>query len=309
MSDASPKADLAVVLLTFNEALHLPRALASVSGFAREIFVIDSYSTDNTVEIALAAGAQVLQHPFQNQARQFQWALDNAPMTSAWVMRLDADEIIEADLAEEIITRLPQLPTEVTGINLNRKTIYQGKHIRYGGRYPMILLRIWRRGMARMEDRWMDEHIYLTEGSIVDFRGGFADHNLNDLTYFTEKHNQYASREALEVVNQRLHLFERPESLTQERTSRQARIKRLLKESIFNRVPFELAAFGYFLIRYVLLLGFLDGRIGLEYHTLQCFWYRFLVGAKVRELEAALKLAHTPEEKRATVERLTRRRL
>ena len=103
MSDASPKADLAVVLLTFNEALHLPRALASVSGFAREIFVIDSYSTDNTVEIALAAGAQVLQHPFQNQARQFQWALDNAPMTSAWVMRLDADEIIEADLARRLL--------------------------------------------------------------------------------------------------------------------------------------------------------------------------------------------------------------
>ena len=80
-------------------------------------------------------------------------------------MRLDADEIIEADLAEEIISKLPTLPADVTGINLNRKTIFQGRFIRWGGRYPLTLLRIWRRGKARIEGRWMDEHMYLTEGA------------------------------------------------------------------------------------------------------------------------------------------------
>jgi glycosyltransferase involved in cell wall biosynthesis len=304
----SEKADIAVVILTYNESLHLPRALAHIASFAQEIFVIDSYSTDNTVELAKAAGAQVLQHPFQNQARQFQWALDHAPISSGWVMRLDADEIIEADLATEVVTRLPQLPADVTGINLNRKTIFQNKFIRHGGRYPLLLLRIWRHGKARIEDRWMDEHIYLTEGRTVTFQGGFADHNLHDLTYFTDKHNHYASREALDVLNQRIHLFPQ-RSLVGESTTRQAKIKRFLKESIYNRIPFELGALGYFLYRYIVLLGFLDGRRGLTYHALQCFWYRFLVGAKLQELETAVKNAASPDEIRSEVERLTHRKL
>ena len=83
----------------------------------------------------------MLQHPFQNYARQFEWALENAPITSEWVMRLDADEIIEPDLAAEIASILPTLPPDVMGVNLNRKTIFQDKFIRWGGRYPLTLLR------------------------------------------------------------------------------------------------------------------------------------------------------------------------
>jgi len=303
------KPSIAIVILAYNESLHLPRALEHVRSFAREIFVIDSFSTDNTVSLAEAGGAQVLQHAFQNYARQFEWALEHATITAEWVMRLDADEIVEADLAEEIEARLPTLPSDVTGINLNRKTIFQGKFIRHGGRYPLTLLRIWRRGKARIEDRWMDEHMYLTEGRTVTFRGGFADHNLYDLTFFTAKHNGYASREALDVLNQRLHLFEPPLALTAEATAKQAKIKRFLKESIYNRLPFEISASLFFLYRYIFQLGFLDGRRGLIYHVLQGFWYRFLVGAKLRELEQAVKRATSEDEMRSEIARLTRQKL
>src|SRR6202040_4094274 len=113
----------------------------------------------------------------------------------------------------------------VTGVVLNRKTIFQGKFLRHGGRYPLFLLRIWRRGKAQIEDRWMDEHMLLTEGSSVTFRGGFADHNLNDLTFFTEKHNQYASREALDVLNQRMRLFAVSPDARTATTARQAKWK------------------------------------------------------------------------------------
>ena len=303
------KANIAVVILAYNEAIHLPRALDHIRGFAREIFVVDSFSTDNTVELAKAGGAQVLQHPFQNYARQFEWALENAPISSDWVMRLDADEIIEADLAAEIVAVLPTLPPEVTGVNLHRKTIFQGKFIRWGGRYPLTLLRIWRRGKARIEDRWMDEHMYLTEGRTVTFRGGFSDHNLYDLTFFTAKHNSYASREALDVLNQRLHLFEPQLALSGQATAKQAKVKRFLKESVYNRLPFEISATLFFLYRYVVQLGFLDGRPGLIYHVLQGFWYRFLVGAKLRELEDAVKHASSDEELRSEIARLTRQKL
>jgi len=303
------KANIAVVILAYNEAIHLPRALDHIRGFAREIFVVDSFSTDNTVELAKAGAAQVLQHPFQNYARQFEWALENAPISSDWVMRLDADEIIEADLAAEIVAVLPTLPPDVTGVNLHRKTIFQGKFIRWGGRYPLTLLRIWRRGKARIEDRWMDEHMYLTDGCTVTFRGGFSDHNLYDLTFFTAKHNSYASREALDVLNQRLHLFEPQLALSGQATAKQAKVKRFLKESVYNRLPFEISATLFFLYRYVVQLGFLDGRPGLIYHVLQGFWYRFLVGAKLRELEEAVKHASSDEELRSEIARLTRQKL
>jgi glycosyltransferase involved in cell wall biosynthesis len=303
------KPSIAVVILAFNESIHLPRALDTIRPCAREIFIIDSYSTDNTVDLAKTGGAVVLQHPFQNYARQFEWALENAPITADWVMRLDADEIIEADLAEEIIAKLPTLPSDVTGINLNRKTIFQGRFIRHGGRFPLTLLRIWRRGKARIEDRWMDEHMYLTEGRTVTFSGGFADHNLYDLTFFTAKHNSYASREALDALNQRLHLFEPQLALASASTAKQARIKRFLKESVYNRLPFEISATLFFVYRYVFQLGFLDGRPGLIYHVLQCFWYRFLVGAKLRELEHAVQRATSEEEIRSVVARLTRQKL
>jgi glycosyltransferase involved in cell wall biosynthesis len=303
------QANIAVIILTFNETRHLSRAISSVRGFAREIFIIDSFSTDDTVEIARAAGAAVLQHAFQCQAQQFNWALDNAPVTSDWVMRLDADEIIESDLAQAIVRRLPLLPPEIAGVNLKRKTIFQGRFIRHGGRYPLTMLRIWRRGKARVEDRWMDEHLYLTEGSDITFNGGFADHNLNDLTSFIEKHNRYAGREALDVLNRRHRLFEAPIELTEKSTAKQAKVKRFLKEAVYNRIPFEISAFGYFLFRYVIQLGFLDGREGLVYHVLQGFWYRFLVGAKLREMETAMQQARTLEERRSVIAHLSRQQM
>ena len=303
------RASISIIILTYNESMHLPRALEHVTGFAREIFVVDSFSTDNTVELAKAGGAQVLQNPFKYQAQQFEWALQNAPITSDWVMRLDADEIIEADLAEEIVRKLPTLPPDVTGVNLNRKTIFQGKFIRYGGRYPLTLLRIWRTGKARIEDRRMDEHIYLTEGSAITLKGGFADHNLNDLTSFTAKHNGYASREALDVLNRRLHLFDPQFEFTRQSTAKQAKIKRFFKESVYNRLPVEISAFIYFLFRYVVQMGFRDGREGFTYHVLQGFWYRFLVGAKLRELEQAVQQATSEDEVRSVIARLTRQKL
>ena len=110
-------ADLAVIVLTYNEERHIARCLASIAAISREVYVVDSHSTDETVNIARSMGATVLQHPFVNQAKQFNWALDNAPVAANWLMRLDADEIIEADLAGEINEKFPTLPSDVAGVN------------------------------------------------------------------------------------------------------------------------------------------------------------------------------------------------
>ncbi len=296
---------LAVIILTFNEERHISRALASVGGVATEVFVVDSFSTDRTVELARAHGATVLQNRFVNQAKQFQWALDTAPVTASWVMRLDADEVIEADLATRLRNELPHLADDVVGINLKRKHIFLGRWIRHGGRYPLVLLRIWRRGHGRIEDRWMDEHMVVSGGRVVTFDGGFADHNLHDLTYFTDKHNKYATREAIEVINERRHLLRRDAEPAKEKGSRQAATKRWIKERLYNRVPYQISAPAYFLYRLIFQLGFLDGKEGLVYHSLQGLWYRFLVGAKVAELESAIAHIEDPALVRAELRRLT----
>lgn len=300
---------LCVVILTHNEKRHIARALESVRRIANEIFVIDSFSTDGTAELASHLGAQVLQNRFVNYAMQFQWALDHAPIQSKWVMRLDADEIVEPDLEQEIAAELAHLPQDVVGINLKRKHIFMNRWVRHGGRYPLVLLRIWRHGHGRIENRWMDEHMLVWGGRTVTFKGGFSDHNLNDLGFFTDKHNKYATREAIDILNQRLDLFPRDIELPAKATSVQASAKRWLKERVYNRIPFTLSTPAYFLWRYIFQLGFLDGRPGLVYHTLQGFWYRFLVGAKVMELESAISHLTDRREIVAELSRLTGHRL
>ena len=263
----------------------------------------NSGSTDETLEIAKRLGAETLFHQWKNHADQFQWAVDGLSSDVDWILRLDADEVIEADLAQHIATHLGTLPQGVTGVNLNRKHIFLGRWIRLGGRYPLRLLRLFRRGHARMEQRWMDEHIVIEDGSTVTFPGGFADHNLNDLGFFIDKHNGYATREAVEVLNQRYGLWARRED--GQAGSSQMAVKRWIKERVYNRIPFGLSTLGYFIYRYIFQLGFLDGRPGLIYHFLQGYWYRFLVGAKVTELDMAIRSIRGADAKRIELARLT----
>lgn len=289
--------DLTVIILTYNEGMHLERAINSVKSFARNIYIIDSGSNDETLEIAKNHNAQIFQNEFINQAKQFQWAIDNTPIVSEWVMRLDADEIIENDLATELINRIPNLDRDVSGINLDRKHIFMGKWVRYGGRYPLTMLRIWRNGKAKVEDRWMDEHIIILEGQTIGIKGGFSDHNLNNLSYFTEKHNKYATREAVDVILKKISLDNEESELNSNNSSLFTSFKRWVKENVYNRLPFGIGPFFYFIFRYIFQLGILDGKSGFVYHVLQGYWYRLLVESKVYEFENSLDKFDSMEEK------------
>lgn len=280
---------LSVVVLCKNEEPHIERLLRDTNDVGCRAFIVDSNSTDRTGEIARAAGALVVSHNFVNYALQFQWALDNLPIESEWVMRLDADEVLTPELVEEIRRRLPGLPPDVTGVNLKRRHIFLGRWIKHGGRYPLTLLRIWRKGAARIERRWMDEHMVLLHGRAVTFEHDFCDHNLNDLTFFVDKHNKYATREAIDVLMKRYRLVGAEESLTRRSTSGEAAAKRRLKQRLYNHMPLWAGPLGYFLFRYFIQRGFLDGREGLVYHVLQGFWYRFLVAAKVDEFDRVVR--------------------
>ena len=293
---------LAVVVLTFNEERHIERCIRSLRG-AGKVFVVDLFSADRTIELARAAGASVVQHKFVTQSQQFRWALDNLPIETEWVMRLDADEVLTPELVEEITGRLPLLPPDVTGVNLNRRHIFLGRWIKHGGRYPLVLLRMWRTGAAKIERRWMDEHMLLLHGRAITFEHDFVDHNLNDLTFFTDKHNKYATREAIEILRNRYGLGDGSETQSDLGASRQAAAKRWIKERVYDRLPFWLGPLGYFLFRYFFQLGVLDGSEGLVYHFLQGFWYRFLAAAKLLEYERSLK---DQPDRRSRMEALAR---
>ena len=291
--------DLTVVILTYNESLHLERAIRSVQPFARRVVVIDSHSTDGTQALARSLGAEVYENRFTSHARQFGWGLEHGEIATGWIMRLDADEVIEADLAARIAAELPAMPQDVAGLTLDRKHVFMGRWIRHGGRYPVTLLRIWRRGQGRVEDRWMDEHVVVWGGRTAHLRGGFADVNLKDLSFFTAKHNDYATREAVQVLIERYHLTTAGNAFDSAAAPRQARLKRIVKTRVYARLPFPVSTLGYFLWRFIVQRGFLDGIEGLIYHVLQGFWYRFLVGAKTLEFDRDLRALPDAEARRA----------
>lgn len=275
-----------VLILTYNEEKHVARAIESVRAFARQVVVIDSFSNDRTVEIARTSGATVLQNKWENNhARQLNWGLDNAAIEGDWIMRLDADEYVMPALAREIEEKLPSLATDITGIYVKRRVYFLGRWIRRGGVYPMWVLRLWRAGRGRCESRWMDEHIRITDGGTVRFDHDIVDDNLNDLTWWTGKHNNYAVREAADLLNLK-YRFAEQDGLGAVGRLEQSKLKRWLKEHIYGRLPLFVRPGAYFLYRYFLKLGFLDGAQGLVWHVLQGFWYRFLVDAKIYEIES-----------------------
>lgn len=270
--------DITVIILTYNEAMHVERCIASARRVADAVYVVDSHSTDGTQELARRAGAVVVEHDYVNQAQQMQWAIDNLDITSEWVMRMDADEYLTDNLVGEIKSRLPELPEDITGVFLPFDVIFQGKNVKHGRLHAPKIMRIWRRGKAYMEQRWMDERMVLTEGSAVVFKGRFVDHNLNSLAWWTQKHNNYSNRELAVEAMRRYGIGADDEALK----------GRNQKKGMYYRLPAFFRAGVYFSVRYFLLGGFLDGKAGLIWATLQAYWYRFLIDAKLNEMTREL---------------------
>lgn len=278
---------LVAVILTLNEERHMSRCIASLQGIASQIVVVDSFSNDATESIACHLGARFIQHKFITQSTQFNWALTQLDADTDWVLRIDADEYLTDDLATEIREKLPTTPKEVDGVYCGRRMTFQGQLIQHGGLFPIRVLRLFRYGRGACENRWMDEHIKVS-GPTVDFVGEIIDDNLHSLTWWTDKHNKYASREAVDLLNLEYH-FMPHDSVASLRGGKHDGIKRWLKEVIYARLPGGFRAFAYFLYRYVLRFGFLDGQAGTAFHVLQGFWYRYLVDAKVAEVRRYMK--------------------
>lgn len=274
---------LTVIILTFNEELHIERCICNVRDMAERIIVVDSFSTDRTVELAKICGAQALQRPFKHQADQLQWALDTCGIDTEWVMRLDADEYFEPTALAEIGSRVSTLSADVTGVDFKRKFYFMGRWIRWGGYYPTVLTRLWRTGAARIEQRWMDEHVVLTRGrSIMFCKGDLVDENLAGVDAWMAKHNRYATRQMVDFIN-REHLFFESDEKIESLLGAQPQLKRWMRNRVFGKAPLYLRSVCYFIYRYFLRMGFIDGRQGLLFHSLHAYCYFLLIDAKIDE--------------------------
>lgn len=286
--------DLSVIILTKDEELHIKRCLDNINDIAKEIFIIDSFSNDNTIEIAKGyPKVKVLQHKWcNNYAMQFNWGLDNAPITGKWILRLDADEYLLPELITELTQKLPSLEDDITGCVINRRHIFLDKWMK-GGIYPVKLLRIFRYGKGRCEQRLMDEHIQLTDGKTIDLTYDFCDHNLNNLSWFCHKHVNYAVREAADLLDIEIGITGAAETDNDKNISNQA-IRKREKKHKYARQPLFWRSFAYFLYRYFLKGAWRDGKEGFIFTFIQGWWYRTLVDAKIFEIKR--KTGGNPEK-------------
>jgi len=268
---------ISVVVLTFNSELTIGKTLECARCVSDDIHVVDSYSRDRTLQIAESYGARIVQHPFVHYGDQRNWAMDNLAFKHGWQLHLDSDEFLSPALIAAIDALKKNGGDGADGFYLPRLTRFLGREIRHGGHYPTWHLRLFRSGAGRCESRRYDQH-FILNGAARRIHAPMIDDNRMSLKEWTDRHNRWSDAEVEEI----LHPTRGGVIEGQLRGGTPMQMKRALRR-LFLRLPLFVRAFAFFIYRYFVLLGFLDGGPGLIYNVLQTFWYRFLIDAKLYE--------------------------
>jgi glycosyltransferase involved in cell wall biosynthesis len=266
----------AVILLTFNSEATLGATLERARMISDEVFVVDSYSTDATLTVAASLGARIVQHPFEHYGAQRNWAIDNLPITRAWQLHLDADELMDGKLVEAILDLSED--TAHSGFFLPRFVRFLGRVMRHGGMSPTWHMRLFRTGAGRCEDRKYDQHFVLVRGTSGRLPGILIDDIRMPLSEWTARHNRWSDGEVSELIAKQSQVGRVRPRLFGAPTERNRYLR-----SVYYRAPLFVRPFALFAYRYVLRLGILDGLPGFIFWVLQTFWFRFLVDAKMWE--------------------------
>lgn len=266
------KNNITVVILTYNEEENLPYALKNLKGFTDEIIILDSYSKDNTVNLAEEFGAKVFYRKFDNFSAQRKYALNKLPIKNEWIFVLDADEILTDELKNEIRDIIDD--TDCDAFIIKRRFYWKGKWIKRGY-YPTKLLRLGRKGLIDCDDRPINEHIICKTNKVGYLNSDFIDYNRKGLSEWIEKHNNYSTREAKQLIDNEYEKYNFFGS--------QYERKRWIRVNIWNKMPPIIRPFFYFIYRYIIKGGFLDGKEAFMYHFLHAFIYRILIDFKYLE--------------------------
>ncbi len=277
---------LSVIVLTYNSEATIGATLASAAAVSDDLHVVDSGSTDATLEIAARHGARIAHHPFESYGAQRNWAIDSLPLKHGWELHLDADE----RLTEPLQAAIRQLAAggfagDAVGYFLPRLVHFLGRPIRHGGMYPIWHMRLFRHGRGRCEQRRYDQHFYV-DGPTGRIDAPMIDDIRMPLSEWVIRHNRWADAEAEEVLAGSAAGVVAPDP-----RGNPVERKRALRQRYGALPPFA-RAFLLFLYRYVLRGGFRDGTPGLVFFVLQTFWFRFLVDAKLYERRLTREAGH-----------------
>jgi len=280
--------NLSFLILTFNEEIHIKRCITDLLSFVpnTNIYVIDSYSDDTTIQICNNFNVVVYQNTFINHSSQINWAINTIKFNTDWIMRVDADELLSNNLKLGIKKAI-SVNGNFNGFLIKRVISFKGKILKFGGISHWVL-RLWRNNMAVADGRLMDEHMLLLSGKSGYIKGTLIDENLNGIGWWINKHNTYSSKEAIEILNGKYNIYASNNTIHQ--LDNVNFLKHWLKDNIYNKMLPQFRSFLYFLYRMFFLLGFLDGSSGLLFHFLQGFWYRLIVDTKVLEVENRMKV-------------------
>jgi len=278
------KVPISVIILTYNEEKNISSTLEAVHSWVDEIFIVDSFSKDRTIEIAGCYGATVVQHAFETHSRQWGFALNHLPIRNHWILGLDADQQIMPELAMEIQELFNQQEPAFAGYYVKRRMFFLGKWIRHGGYYPLYLLKLFRKDAVFIDEGELMDHHFYVRGKTARLNHDLIEANQNEtLEFWLSKHIRYAKLQAQEQLEQT-----RKSTAHANLVGNQDERRQFLKNG-WEKMPLFLRPFIYFFYRYFFQLGFLDGRTGLIFHLLQAFWYRFVVDAKIYEAQRNLK--------------------
>jgi len=279
--------NLSVVILTWNEEKNLPQCLESLAPLACPIFLVDSGSTDGTLELARSYGATVVHHPFRTHAEQWAWGLQNLPLSTDWVLGLDSDQRLMPELAAELVRIFSQpIEEDIDGFYLNRRQIFRGQWIRHGGYYPKYLLKLFRRSRVFFQASDLVDHHFYVPGRTVVLRHDILEDNLKeyDIVFWIQKHTRYAALLAQEEYAHRTTVVSGPLQASFFGSPDQ---RSLALKKWWRKLPLFVRPVLYFLYRYFLRGGWLDGKQGFLFHFLHACWFRVLVDAKLDELLSA----------------------
>ena len=278
------------IIISFNEEIHLPRLLSSIKSLNAATFLLDSGSTDNTLNIATAHSCTIKTNPFINHPTQWHFALTAFDIKTPWVICLDADQIVTSELLTLLENFVDENYKDVSGIYFNRKNIFKGKWLKHGGYFPLYLLKMFRVGVGYSDLNENMDHRFIVPGKTIIWKKGYLieeNYKENKISFWLNKHNQYSDLVATEEWERLQEL--RTQTLKPNLFGSPDQKKAFLK-SIWWKMPLYVRPFIYFFHRYFIQLGILDGKQGFVFHFLQAFWFRLVVDIKIDEIKKQHKI-------------------
>lgn len=274
-NSATGVASVSVMIFTMNEEVNITRCLDSVT-WSEDIIVIDSGSTDRTLEFTARPNVRVYENKFEGFGKQRNWALNNTSPKFTWVLILDADERVTPELADEIRQKTDAADSNTAAFKVRRRFFMWGRWLRFSNLYPTWVVRLIHRNRVRYLNRGHGE-TQEVDGTILDLKHDLIDENHKGIDAWFERHNLYATQDALLELGQSGSSIGVNKIISSDPLQRRAALKRIIANLPARPVL-------YFLYSYILRGGFLEGRDGLTFCSMRAL-YQGMVSVKKYDLK------------------------